>query len=120
VAIVILPETPIVELAVPTEVFGPHRLEPTEPRYDLRMCGLRAGRTRVAPEFTVETPHGLDGLAGAGTVIVAADVPDAPSDLPQALRGAHARGARMLLGFVLASLPTSPVCANPTSTQPAA
>jgi transcriptional regulator GlxA family with amidase domain len=95
VAMLILPGTPIVELAVPTEVFGPHRLEPTEPRYDLRMCGLREGRTRVAPAFTVETPHGLDGLAGAGTVIVAADAPDAPSDLPQALRGAHAHGARI-------------------------
>jgi len=96
VAMVILPETPIVELAVPTEVFGPHRLEPAQPPYDLRMCGLRAGRTRVAPEFTVEASHGLDGLADADTVIVAADAPDGLSDLPEALRAAHARGARIV------------------------
>jgi transcriptional regulator GlxA family with amidase domain len=74
------------------------------------LCGLEAGRTTVAGGFSVDTPYGLDGFEGADTVIVpaCANVHDAPPPtLVEALRGVHARGARIAAvcsgAFVLAA-----------------
>ncbi|MFD7659830.1 helix-turn-helix domain-containing protein [Actinosynnema sp. NPDC059797] len=92
------------ELAVAQEVFG---AEAAAPRYDVVVCGsgaLRVGR------FLLEPDHGLDRVAGAGTVVVPAlaDVDDEPpADLVDAVRAAHDAGARVVSlctgAFVLAA-----------------
>ncbi len=89
------------ELTIATEVFGEN------PRYDFAVCGsepVRVGR------FLLEPDAGLDRLARAGTVLVPgwADVDAAPpADLVDAVRAAHARGARVASlctgAFVLAA-----------------
>jgi transcriptional regulator GlxA family with amidase domain len=89
------------ELAIASEVFGEN------PRYDFAVCGsaaVRVGRFRLEPD------HGLDRLAQSDTVIVPgwADVDVAPpADLLDAVREAHARGARVASlctgAFVLAA-----------------
>jgi AraC family transcriptional activator FtrA len=110
VAVVVTPGAPIFELAVPCEVFGIDRPELADPWYELRLCSVEPGRTRVAAGFSVDTGHGLEALADAGTVIVPActDVHAAPHPaLLAALRDAHARGARIAAicsgAFVLAA-----------------
>ncbi|WP_372664194.1 helix-turn-helix domain-containing protein [Amycolatopsis kentuckyensis] len=89
------------ELTIATEVFG------DDPRYDFAVCGsapVRVGR------FLLEPDAGLDRLARAGTVLVPgwADVDaDPPTDLVEAVRAAHAAGARVASlctgAFVLAA-----------------
>ncbi|MFD7705898.1 helix-turn-helix domain-containing protein [Streptomyces sp. NPDC059786] len=95
------------ELSIACEVFGPAPADVTVPWYDLAVCGsapVRVGGFRLAPE------HGLDRLTRADTVIVPgwADVDvDPPADLVDAVRAAHAAGARVASlctgAFVLAA-----------------
>ncbi|MFG2620445.1 GlxA family transcriptional regulator [Streptomyces sp. NPDC048507] len=83
------------ELAVAHEIFGNPPREATDGWYDVRLYG--PGPVRVGP-FTVEPEHGLERLAEAGTVIVpaCADVDVAPPpELVDAVRAAHAAGARV-------------------------
>lgn len=89
------------ELTIATEVFG------DDPRYGFAVCGpapVRVGR------FLLEPDHDLDRLARADTVLVPgwADVDAAPpAGLVDAVRVAHARGARVASlctgAFVLAA-----------------
>ncbi|MFF5228007.1 GlxA family transcriptional regulator [Dactylosporangium sp. NPDC000521] len=95
------------ELALACEVFGPPPDALTGPWYDLTVCGSRGVR---AGRFLLEPDHGLDHLARARTVIVPAlaDVDDdPPADLVEAVRAAHAAGARIVSlctgAFVLAA-----------------
>lgn len=83
------------ELAVAYEIFG--NPPPDAPRgwYDVLLCG--PGPVRVGP-FTVEPDHGLERLVRADTVIVpaCADVDEPPPpELVDAVRAAHAAGARV-------------------------
>jgi AraC family transcriptional regulator, transcriptional activator FtrA len=110
VAVVVTPGAPIFELAVPCEVFGIDRPELADPWYELRLCTVEPGRTRVAAGFEVDPGHGLEVLAEADTIIVPAcgDVhATQPPALLEALRAAHARGARIAAictgAFVLAA-----------------
>ncbi len=89
------------ELTIASEVFG------DDPRYDFAVCG--SGPVRVG-RFLLEPDDGLDRLARAGTVLVPgwADVDaDPPADLVEAVRAAHAAGARVASlctgAFVLAA-----------------
>ncbi|MEU4208969.1 helix-turn-helix domain-containing protein [Streptomyces sp. NPDC026206] len=94
------------ELGVVCTVFGIPHHDLADPWYDLRLCS--AGATGAqgpagAGGFALRTPHGLDGLAGADTVIIPS-VPEAcidgdrelPPDLLTALRRAADAGARMV------------------------
>lgn len=96
-------------LSVPCMVFGDDLARLGGPRYELLVCGERPGLTPTMSGFSIDVPHGLAALARADTVIVPAwgDPEERPSEaLLQALRAAHARGARVVglcLGaFVLA------------------
>ncbi|MBT2480131.1 helix-turn-helix domain-containing protein [Streptomyces sp. ISL-94] len=83
------------ELAVAYEIFGNPPREATEGWYDVLLCG--PGPLRVGP-FTVEPDHGLEHLAEADTVIVpaCADIDDPPPpEVVEAVRAAHASGARV-------------------------
>lgn len=95
------------ELGLAYEVFGTAPPGVPGPWYDLTVCGpgpVRAGRFRLEPD------HGLNQLARADTVIVPAwaDVDaDPPAGLVDAVRAAHAAGARVASlctgAFVLAA-----------------
>jgi transcriptional regulator GlxA family with amidase domain len=96
-------------LSVPCMVFGDDLSRLGVPRYGLLICGEKPGPTTTMSGFDIVVGHGLFALAQADTVIVPAwpDPDVAPSGpLLQALRDAHARGARIVglcLGaFVLA------------------
>jgi transcriptional regulator GlxA family with amidase domain len=99
VAIPITDRMPMFELAVPCEVFGRERENlPVPSWYELRLCAGQEGPVRTAEGLRLETEYGLDDVVRADTVIVpaCADVQDdAPEPLLEALRAAHARGARI-------------------------
>src|SRR4051794_14637958 len=88
------------ELGVAAEVFALARPElDTGHWYEFALCAPQAGPLRVMGGFAVVAPHGLEALERADTVIVPG-VPDPHEDPPpavlDALRSAHARGARMV------------------------
>lgn len=98
------------ELAVACEVFGIDRPELFDPWYRFVVCsvGRRPVETRVG--FTIHPDAGLEALEAADSVIVPAGHRDADGGfdpaLLDALRRAHARGARLMSvcsgAFVLA------------------
>ncbi|MEV6703095.1 helix-turn-helix domain-containing protein [Streptomyces sp. NPDC051453] len=95
------------ELSLACEVFGADLTHIANPWYDLSLCGPRAVQV---DRFKIEPDHGLDHLARADTVIVPgwADTDqDPPADLVDAVRAAHAAGARVASlctgAFVLAA-----------------
>ncbi|MCX4758415.1 helix-turn-helix domain-containing protein [Kitasatospora purpeofusca] len=83
------------ELSVAVEVFGSDLTHLVDPWYDFSLCGnapVSIGRFRLEPD------RGLDGLAHADTVIVPgwADTDrEPPAELVEAVRAAHAAGARV-------------------------
>ncbi|MEU3725681.1 helix-turn-helix domain-containing protein [Streptomyces sp. NPDC031705] len=83
------------ELAVAHEIFGNPPREAVRGWYDVLLCGPEPVR---AGPFTVEPDHGLERAVGADLVIVPAladiDVPP-PAELVDAVRAAHASGARV-------------------------
>ncbi|WP_042382436.1 helix-turn-helix domain-containing protein [Streptacidiphilus melanogenes] len=84
------------ELALASEVFGSKPDGVPGPWYEVEVCGARPVRVG---RFLLEPDRGLDWLTQAGTVIVPAlaDVDaDPPADLVEALRAAHASGARVV------------------------
>lgn len=96
-------------LSVPWVVFGEDRRDMGVPRHELLVCGVERRRIRTSAGFHIEATHGLADLPRAATVIVPAwRNPDErpPQALLDAVRAAHARGARVVglcLGaFVLA------------------
>lgn len=96
VAVAVLPGNHAFELAIACEVFGLERPELGVPWYRFRVCAQNSPVDLGA--FRLETDHTFDELARADTVIV----PVAPVDRPvppalvDALRHAHARGARLM------------------------
>ena len=98
------------EFGCAVEVFALPRPELEPDWYRFAVAGVEAGPLRAAGGITVGVDGGLDLLATAGTVVVpgwrAADAP-VPDALCQALRAAHAGGARVLSlcsgAFVLAA-----------------
>ncbi|MDU0302977.1 DJ-1/PfpI family protein, partial [Streptomyces sp. PAL114] len=83
------------ELSVALEVFGDDLTHVVDPWYDFSLCGsgpVSVGRFRLEPD------RGLDHLAQVDTVIVPgwADTDrDPPAELVDAVRAAHAAGARV-------------------------
>ncbi|SHM31485.1 Transcriptional regulator GlxA family, contains an amidase domain and an AraC-type DNA-binding HTH domain [Streptomyces yunnanensis] len=98
-----LPSWDLYELSIPCTVFGKPQPDLADPWYDLRLCTYDDGTGPAPAGLTLHTPHGLDDLAGAATVIVPS-VPDAcvedgvplPASLVTALRRAHRAGARVV------------------------
>ncbi|MRV70857.1 helix-turn-helix domain-containing protein [Duganella sp. FT92W] len=96
-------------LSVPCMVFSDDLSRLGVPRYGLLICGEKPGPIATMSGFDIVVERDLSALAEADTVIVPAwPDPDVapPEPLLQALRDAHARGARIVglcLGaFVLA------------------
>jgi AraC family transcriptional regulator, transcriptional activator FtrA len=88
------------ELGVVHEVFGLDRSEYADPWYRLRVVGAFGSTIPVTDgSWQITTPHTLDDLAEADTVVVPV-WPEhdgaAPPELLDALRAAHERGARLV------------------------
>jgi len=87
------------EFGVAVEVFGLDRPEMGPGWYRFLVAAERPGPLAAAGGITLSAPAGLDALAEAGTIVIPgwrgieAPVPEALCD---ALRAAHARGARLL------------------------
>jgi transcriptional regulator GlxA family with amidase domain len=88
-----LPDVVAFDLATPAQVFG------NEPgRYGFTACGLRAGQVPTTTGFAIQVANGLEALAQADTVLVPGLRPaqwPPPAEVLDALRTAHARGARV-------------------------
>jgi bacterioferritin len=88
-----LPNVVAFDLSVPAQVFGRY-----DGPYSFEACAPRAGRVPTTTGFAVLVDRGLDAIRDADTVIVPGfdppswELPDAVLD---ALRAAHARGARV-------------------------
>jgi transcriptional regulator GlxA family with amidase domain len=91
VAVLALSPVVLFDLATPAQVLGRH--------YEVVTCATEPGpvATMTGPALLVE--HGLEALAHAGTVVVPGFGRDAwppPAAALDALRAAHARGARIV------------------------
>jgi transcriptional regulator GlxA family with amidase domain len=96
VAILVMEQTVVFDLAIPVEVFGRVRLPDGRRPYRVRACGTRP--EVPAEAFTIRAPWGLEALADADTVIVPGRSETAgppPARVLEALRGAAARGTRI-------------------------
>jgi AraC family transcriptional activator FtrA len=107
VAVAVTDGTPLFELAAACEVFGVDR-ELADPWYDFTICGEDGAM--VGGWLQAGIRHGLDALVEADTVIVPSchDVAEPPPPaLVEAVRAAHAAGARVASlctgAFVLAA-----------------
>ncbi|MEV8525114.1 MULTISPECIES: helix-turn-helix domain-containing protein [unclassified Streptomyces] len=96
------------EAAAACEVFGTDRPHLSDPWYSFSVCGPRD--THVGDWLRADATDGLDALAAAHTVIVPSlrDVrAEPPGELVDAVRAAHAAGARIVSlctgAFVLAA-----------------
>ena len=87
------------EFGVAVEVFGLPRPEMGDNWYRFAVAGLETGELRATGGIRIAVDGGLALLEQAGTIIVpgwrGADEP-VPPDLCEALRTAHARGARIM------------------------
>lgn len=97
-ALAVTPDAPIFELAIPCEVFGTARPELADPWYDFQVCASEP-ETTVASGFIAHDAGTMTDLATADTLIVPACAnvhDDPPSVLVEAVRAAHAAGARIV------------------------
>jgi AraC family transcriptional activator FtrA len=90
-------------LSVPCLVFGEDRSSLGLPRFEFRICAVKAGPIDTEAGLTIAAPHGLEGLDGADIVIIPSwhhlgEQP--PPLLVEALRQAHQRGA-LIVGLCL-------------------
>ena len=115
------PRVSMFELSVACEVFGLDRPELADPWYRHRVAAAVPGPHTSPEGVVIDTPYGLDEVDQADTVILPArtfpgDPPDAVLD---ALRAAHARGARLVSmctgAFVLAA--TGLLAGRPATTH---
>src|SRR5437870_5738742 len=109
VAAVVSGEVAPFELAVACEVFGIDRSDLGVPWYRFIVCAAEPPPLRTSSGFTIDTPYGIDDLRRADTIVVPAPGLSSRARLEpllEALRRAHARGARILSvctgAFVLA------------------
>ncbi len=108
VAAIVMHDAPPFEMSVPCEVFGVDRSDIVSPWYEFRLCSAVPPPIRTAAGFTIDTPFGLESVDWADTVIVIpSSQRDYPDELLEALRRAHARGARIVSictgAFILAA-----------------
>ncbi|MEE1928007.1 helix-turn-helix domain-containing protein [Streptomyces sp. TRM 70351] len=99
VSVLATPSSVPFELGNVGAVFGTYLHDLIAPHYELTVCVETPGPLPLGGGAALTTPHGLDALASAGTVIVPScpDPARPPSPrLVEALRRAHHRGARLV------------------------
>ena len=91
IAVLALPDVVAFDLATPFQVLGRD--------YELTLCATEPGPVQTTSGFPVVASHGLGALAQADTVVVPGFDPrdewPPPRQTLEALRAAHARGARI-------------------------
>ncbi|MFE3262518.1 GlxA family transcriptional regulator [Nocardia sp. NPDC059229] len=100
VAVLALDDVVGFELAVPGQVFGTANLLAAVPTYEVRIVapGRRAHTDSLFGAVDLRTDWDLDALTEAHTIVVPGRAPthaDPPPKVLDALRAAHARGARI-------------------------
>ncbi|MCS0500597.1 GlxA family transcriptional regulator [Protaetiibacter mangrovi] len=95
VAVLVLDGAKPLDVGVPAQVFS---ARPSMP-YELRVCGVAAGVVAGGEGLAYQVSSGLETLGWADTVMIPgyrtpAEV-DPPAEVVEALRDAHARGARL-------------------------
>ena len=88
-----LPNVVAFDLSVPAQVFGRY-----DGPYEFEACAPRSGRVQTTTGFAVHVDRGLEAIHEADTVIVPGFDPSSwelPAAVLDALRAAHARGARV-------------------------
>jgi transcriptional regulator GlxA family with amidase domain len=109
VAVLAFPGISPFHLSVPTLVFTAEVDGRAPGDYRVTVCAVRPGSLPTRAGYDLAVGHGLEAFATADTVVVPSWDPDlaVPPELVDALRAAHARGARLValcLGaFVLAA-----------------
>ncbi|MGD9703833.1 MAG: GlxA family transcriptional regulator [Acidimicrobiia bacterium] len=112
VAVLIFDNVSVFEMAVPCEVWGVDRVAMGVPRSEVRVCSVDPQPLGTSMGFTITTPHGIEALRWADTVVLPScpkplGRADVPAEVVSALRRAHARGARLASvcsgSFVLAA-----------------
>jgi transcriptional regulator GlxA family with amidase domain len=110
VAVPVLDDCPLFELAVPCEVFGRDRRDLTPRWYELTLCRTSPGSACTIEGLQLAAPAGLEAVRDADLVVVpACGEADyrPPERLLDELRRAHHRGARIAAlctgAFVLAA-----------------
>jgi transcriptional regulator GlxA family with amidase domain len=95
IAVLALDAVVPLDLAIPAQVFGNYPEAP----YTLTVCAPAAGPVPTSAGFAVVADAGVEALAEADTVLVPGFSPHLrvpPEPVLEALRAAHARGARMV------------------------
>ncbi len=93
VAVLALPAVVAFDLSTPAQIFGN-----LPEHYAFAACGARPGRVPTTTGFALHVERGLDAVAEADTVLVPGLRPPSwppPAAALEALRAAHARGARV-------------------------
>ncbi|WP_407358512.1 helix-turn-helix domain-containing protein [Microbacterium sp. LTA6] len=85
-------------LSVPTLVFGGAGLDSVEGLYDVVVCAETPGSLPTGAGYSITVDTGLDAMTDADLVVIPSWRPDTdPSEeLLDAVRAAHARGARIV------------------------
>jgi transcriptional regulator GlxA family with amidase domain len=95
VAVVVLEGAKPLDVGIPAQVFT---TRPSMP-YSVRVCGVRAGLVSGADGLSYHVEQGLEALIDADLVFIPGyshpDTHAAPDELLEALREAHARGAKL-------------------------
>jgi AraC family transcriptional regulator, transcriptional activator FtrA len=97
VAVAVVSGTAPFELATAIEVFGTDRSELSPDWYDFKLCAAEPGEIRTQGGLVLDTVYDVNDLVCADMVIVpaAGERPEQHGPLLDALRAAHANGARI-------------------------
>ncbi|HET6817269.1 MAG TPA: helix-turn-helix domain-containing protein [Mycobacteriales bacterium] len=97
VAVAVVSGTALFELATAIEVFGADRRYLTPDWYTFKLCAAEPGEIRTELGLVLDTKYGVDDIVSADLVIVpaAGTRPGQHRPLIDALRAAHANGARI-------------------------
>ena len=95
VAVLVLEGAKPLDVGIPAQVFTTRASMP----YEVRVCGAAAGLVTGGDGLSYSVAHGLEALVWADVVFIPGyrfpDREDPPGPVVDALRGAHARGARL-------------------------